>query len=81
LPDQLSFYITGVGGRLQRTPSPAQAEMMIQWTTGHNPAALSPAMGVGFCHPVPAHFVAYRIPDAMVVGFPGRADDTPQQAT
>jgi hypothetical protein len=53
------------------------AERLIQWTTGHNPAGLCLTSGVGFRHPVPANFVAYRIPDAMVVGFLGYPDDSP----
>ncbi len=76
-----AYFLAKAGKLLNHPEYSTQAEKMIQWTTGHNPAALCLAMGVGFRHPVPAHFAAYKIPDAMVVGFLGRADDTPYQET
>jgi Glycosyl hydrolase family 9 len=53
------------------------AEKLIQWGTGHNTVGLSLFTGIGFKHPVIASFVNYRIPDATVIGFIGRFDDTP----
>ncbi|GAB4420785.1 MAG: hypothetical protein OHK0039_34830 [Bacteroidia bacterium] len=57
------------------------AERILQWTMGHNPAGLCLNSSVGFRHPVPANFVNYRIPDAVVVGFLGHPDDTPYLET
>ncbi len=76
-----AYFLAKSGRLLNNAEYLAQAEKMIQWTTGHNPANVCLATGVGFRHPIPANFVAYKIPDAMVVGFLGRADDTPYQET
>ncbi|MDX2196499.1 MAG: glycoside hydrolase family 9 protein [Cytophagales bacterium] len=54
-----------------------QACKLIMWDLGHNPYELCLATGVGFKHPVPASYYNYKIPDAHVVGFAGRPDDTP----
>lgn len=73
-------YFLAKSGKLFAKPEyQVQAEKLLQWTTGHNTANLCLALGVGFRHPVPANFVAYKIPDAMVVGFLGYANDTPYQ--
>lgn len=53
------------------------AERMLNWSTGHNNYGLCLYTSLGFRHPVPASFVNYKIPSAMVVGFLGRPDDTP----
>jgi hypothetical protein len=74
-----AYFLAKAGKLLNKPEYHAQAEKMIQWTTGHNTANLCLAMGVGFRHPVPANFVAYKIPDAMVVGFLGYANDSPYQ--
>jgi hypothetical protein len=71
-------YFLAKAGKLMGKPEYlAAAEKLIQWTTGHNPAGLCLATGVGFRHPVTANFVAYKIPEAMVVGFLGYPDDSP----
>ena len=74
-----SYFLAKTGNLLNHPEYQVQAEKMIQWTTGHNPANLCLAMGVGFRHPVPANFVTYQIPDAMVVGFLGYATDAPYE--
>ncbi|MDX2188895.1 MAG: glycoside hydrolase family 9 protein [Bacteroidota bacterium] len=55
----------------------SQAEKLLMWNLGHNPFELCLATGVGFHHPVPASYANYKIPDAHVVGFIGRLDDSP----
>jgi hypothetical protein len=72
-----AYFLAKAGKLFNQTAFHSQAEKMIQWTTGHNPANLCLALGVGFRHPVPANFVAYKIPEPMVVGFLGYANDSP----
>jgi len=72
-----AYFLAKAGKLFQKPEYIQQAEKLIQWTTGHNPAGLCLATGVGFRHPVPANFVAYKIPEAMVVGFIGYPDDKP----
>ncbi len=76
-----AYFLAKAGKLLGRRDYRSHAEKLIQWTTGHNPAGLCLATGVGFRHPVPANFVAYKIPEAMVVGFIGYPDDSPYVET
>ena len=54
-----------------------QAETLLAWAFGNNPAGLSLFTGIGFKHPLPASFYNYKIPEACVAGFIGKPDDTP----
>ena len=71
-------YFLAKAAKLMNKPEyKSLAEKLVQWTTGNNPAGLCLATGVGFRHPVTANFVAYKIPEAMVVGFLGYPNDSP----
>lgn len=72
-----AYFLAKAGKIFQKREYTDAAEKLIQWTTGHNPSGLCLATGVGFRHPVPANFVEYKIPEAMVVGFIGYPDDKP----
>lgn len=74
-----AYFLAKAGKLLNKPEYSKQAERNIQWTTGHNPAGLCLATGVGFRHPVAANFVAYKIPEAMVVGFLGYPNDSPYE--
>jgi len=55
----------------------ALAERQVQWTFGHNPLNRSLFNGIGYRQPVGYGFRVTQIPEAPVVGFIGRPDDTP----
>lgn len=76
-----AFFLAKAGKLLNSGKYSEHAEKLIQWTTGHNPAEICLPSGVGFKHAVPASFVAYKIPEAMPVGFLGYPDDSPYQET
>lgn len=65
------------GDVLGRADWKVAAEVMVQWTLGHNPQALSLHTGVGFRHPTPFSIYVPQIPNAMCVGHIGRPDDSP----
>jgi len=65
-------------GRLfNRSDWLAAAEVMIQWTMGHNPEGLCLHRGVGFRHPTPFSAHVTQLPETMCVGHIGRPDDSP----
>ncbi len=72
-----AYVLARAGALLKRADYSAAAERLIAWLMGHNTAGLCLFSGVGFRHPTPANFAHYRIPDAPLVGFLGRPDDTP----
>ena len=53
------------------------AEKQIQWTLGHNTVNRSLYNGIGYRQPVFYGALTTQIPDATVVGFIGREDDSP----
>ncbi len=69
------------GELLARPDWRAAAECWLQWTLGHNPAAMCLHHGVGFRCPTPFSAFELRLPDTVAVGFNGRPDDTPYLET
>ena len=53
------------------------AERLLQWCLGHNVCNRSLLTGIGYRQPVGYSFRVPQVPEAMVVGFIGRPDDTP----
>jgi hypothetical protein len=53
------------------------AERLLHWCLGHNVLNRSLFSGIGYRQPVGYSFRIPQIPEAMVVGFIGRPDDTP----
>ena len=53
------------------------AERLLHWCLGHNACNRSLFSGIGYRQPVGYSFRIPQIPEAMVVGFIGRADDSP----
>jgi hypothetical protein len=53
------------------------AEQQIQWTLGHNMVNRSLYNGIGYRQPAFFGFLTTQIPDATIVGFIGRDDDSP----
>jgi hypothetical protein len=74
---QQAYLLARAGRAMKRPDWQAHAERLLQWALGHNPEGLCLFTGVGFHHPMPASFLNYKIPEAAVVGFLGRADDSP----
>jgi hypothetical protein len=74
-------FLAKAGKKLKIKRYTEHAERLIQWTTGHNPAEVCFATGLGFKHAVPASYVVYKVPEAMSVGFMGYPDDKPYQET
>ena len=59
----------------------AHAELLLQWSMGHNPTGLSTFTGIGCRHPVPYSLLNLSIPEAVLNGFVGRPDDSPYLET
>ena len=77
-----SAYLLARGGAVLGAPSWIDgADRMLQWALGHNPLAMSLFTGIGFRHPVPFSVMAHQVPEAAVVGFIGRPDDSPYLET
>jgi hypothetical protein len=55
----------------------AAAERLLHWCLGHNTLNRSLFSGIGYRQPTGYSFRIPQIPEAMVVGFIGRPDDTP----
>jgi hypothetical protein len=55
----------------------AAAEQLLHWCLGHNVLNRSLFSGIGYRQPVGYSFRIPQIPEAMVVGFIGRPDDSP----
>lgn len=53
------------------------AERLLHWCLGHNTCNRSLFSGIGYRQPVGYSFRIPQIPEAMVVGFIGREDDSP----
>jgi hypothetical protein len=53
------------------------AERLLHWCLGHNALNRSLFSGIGYRQPVGYSFRIPQIPEAMVVGFIGRPDDSP----
>ncbi len=53
------------------------AERLLQWCLGHNTCNRSLFTGIGYRQPVGYSFRIPQLPEAMVVGFIGRPDDSP----
>jgi len=53
------------------------AERLLQWCLGHNALNRSLFSGIGYRQPVGYSFRIPQIPEAMMVGFIGRPDDSP----
>ena len=66
------------GGRAVEPASVARAaERLLHWCLGHNTLNRSLFSGIGYRQPVGYSFRIPQIPEAMVVGFIGRPDDSP----
>lgn len=65
------------GTLLDRKDWKALAEQQLQWTLGHNTLNRSLYTGIGYRQPVAYGFRIPQIPEATIVGFMGRPDDTP----
>ncbi len=55
----------------------APAEKLLQWCLGHNTCNRSLFSGIGYRQPVGYSFRIPQIPEAMMVGFIGKPDDSP----
>jgi hypothetical protein len=55
----------------------APAERLLHWCLGHNPLNRSLFSGIGYRQPIGYSFRIPQLPEAMVVGFIGRPDDSP----
>ena len=55
----------------------AAAERLLQWCLGHNTCNRSLFSGIGYRQPVGYSFRIPQLPEAMMVGFIGRPDDSP----
>jgi Glycosyl hydrolase family 9 len=55
----------------------APAERLLHWCLGHNTLNRSLFSGIGYRQPVGYSFRIPQLPEAMVVGFIGRPDDSP----
>ena len=55
----------------------APAERLLHWCLGHNVLNRSLFSGTGYRQPIGYSFRIPQIPEAMVVGFIGRPDDSP----
>ena len=55
----------------------AAAERLLHWCLGHNTCNRSLFSGIGYRQPVGYSFRVPQLPEAMVVGFIGRPDDSP----
>lgn len=55
----------------------APAERLLHWCLGHNTLNRSLFNGIGYRQPVGYSYRIPQLPEAMVVGFIGRPDDTP----
>ena len=53
------------------------AERLLQWCLGHNTLNRSLFTGIGYRQPTGYSYRIPQLPEAMVVGFIGRPDDTP----
>ena len=53
------------------------AERLLQWQLGHNPPNRSLFTGIGYRQPIGYSFRLTQLPEAAMVGFIGRPDDTP----
>jgi hypothetical protein len=53
------------------------AERLLHWCLGHNTSNRSLFSGIGYRQPVGYSFRIPQLPEAMVVGFIGRPDDSP----
>jgi hypothetical protein len=53
------------------------AERLLHWCLGHNTCNRSLFSGIGYRQPVGYSFRIPQLPEAMMVGFIGRADDSP----
>jgi hypothetical protein len=53
------------------------AERLLHWCLGHNVLNRSLFSGIGYRQPIGYSFRIPQIPEAMVVGFIGRPDDSP----
>jgi hypothetical protein len=53
------------------------AERLLHWCLGHNTCNRSLFSGIGYRQPVGYSFRIPQLPEAMVVGFVGRPDDSP----
>jgi hypothetical protein len=53
------------------------AERLLHWCLGHNTANRSLFTGIGYRQPVGYSFRIPQLPEAMLVGFIGRPDDSP----
>jgi hypothetical protein len=53
------------------------AERLLHWCLGHNPLNRSLITGIGYRQPIGYSFRIPQLPEAMLVGFIGRPDDSP----
>lgn len=53
------------------------AERLLQWCLGHNTLNRSLIGGIGYYQPIGYSYRIPQLPEAMMVGFIGRPDDTP----
>jgi hypothetical protein len=65
------------GALLGRNDWQALAERQLQWAFGHNTLNRSLFTGIGYRQPIGYGFRTTQIPEASVIGFIGRPDDTP----
>jgi Glycosyl hydrolase family 9 len=55
----------------------AAAERLVHWCLGHNTLNRSLFSGIGYAQPVGYSYRIPQLPEAMIVGFIGRPDDSP----
>ncbi len=72
-----AFLLARAGRLLERQDWLAAATRLIEWGTGANPDNMSLFTGIGHRHPVPFCPRTLQVPEAAVIGYIGRPDDTP----
>lgn len=72
-----AHLLARAAARLNQPAWRAAAEQLLHWCLGHNTVNRSLFSGIGYRQPVGYSFRIPQIPEAMVVGFIGRPDDSP----
>lgn len=72
-----AYLLAKAGALLDRPDWKQHAERLIHWSTGHNTEGLSLFFGIGHRFPVSYSTHNLNMPQRAIVGFIGRADDTP----
>ena len=72
-----AHLLARAGVLLQQPQWCRTAERLLHWCLGHNPLNRSLFSGIGYRQPYGYSFRIPQIPEAMMVGFIGRPDDSP----